>query len=125
MTVRKEETLEALWKEYLSHKPTDDDLRSIIIQETIVFPKEKAFKELKKRKALKKEDALDTILFTRDAEDLKQEAWQSLYEMGPENSHLERIIKFLDNSDPIKKKAREILGRGKAEILSEIRQVIG
>jgi len=113
---------EILWKEYLSHKPTDIDLTMLIVYEKEGFLKNKAFEELKKRKILKRDDLLSAILYS---ESLRQEAWELLCKMGPENYDLERIIgSRIDASDPVKQAAKKMLGRGKEEILSEIRDLV-
>ncbi len=114
-----------LWEEYLSHNPTKQDLRGIFFGfSTEGATKEMAWGELKKHEDLENRDLVHVIVHSRNAEKVREEAWEILSKKNPNNDDLENIIDYLGLSHPIAKKAQMILGRGKSEILQEICELV-
>ena len=115
---------EELWKEYLSHNPSKRELANILFGllegETL---KEMAWESFKKRKDINREDLMKTLLYCQDCEKIVTEAWKMFSAMKPSKGELEEMVRSFKLSHPISKEAREILGRGKSEILRELKEL--
>ncbi len=94
--------VEALWQEYLSHKPDLYDLREIIVTENEDQLKMLAWEELKNRDDIRDEDLWLIIIYHRCPEQIRASAWEKLRENDPTEFHR----------------------RGKAEIFQEIKKCL-
>ncbi len=112
-------TKEELWQGYMSFKPSDLDLRSLVIKlNEKSFVRTKAWEELKKRRALKKELLIEVVLFGKE---VSEEAWEELKKRKLPRDDLNGVMRC--DSPRVRKEARKLLGRYKEEVLSEIRRV--
>lgn len=116
--------LEKLWEEYLSHKPSKKELTNILfgILEGEKL-KEIAWESFKAGKGINREDLFKTLLYCEGSEKITSEAGEMFFTMKPRKEEMEGLIRALKLSNPISKKAREILGRGKNEILRELKEL--
>ncbi len=116
--------MEKLWEEYLSYNPDKEELTGILfgIMEGEKL-KELAWEELKEKKDVTREELMRVLLFCDDCEKILNEAWELFIKMRPRKEELEEIVTRLKLSHPISEKTREILGRGKHEVLREMKEL--
>lgn len=117
------EKVEGLWKEYLSHNPTKNDLKKVFFGASEGVLKEMTWEELKKRKDLDKEDVLDAFLYSWNSELVRRDAWEILSTSNQlTTEEMERMVAALDPSHPISKEIGEVIGRSKSQIMQEIKE---
>ncbi len=126
----KAESLQETWEEYISTKPTTDDLSLLFIRygENSIHEskeiKELVWKELKSRTDLRSEDLLRAVLYCGEPGWIPQEAWYMLPEEDLEKNLLERIVEQLGSSHPISQEIEERFGKTGKAVLEKMDAIV-
>jgi hypothetical protein len=116
--------MDKLWEEYLSYNPDKKELTGILFGLMVGEKlKELAWEELKKKKDVTREELMRVMFNCDDCKKILDEAWEIFIGMRPRKEELEEIVSRFKLSHPISQKTREILGRGKHEVLREMKEM--